>query len=219
MTPDLALARRNMVSNQVRTWEVLDARVLDVLGHTAREDYVTAPYQALAYADLELPLAHGERMMKPVVEGRLLQALELRADDQVLEIGTGSGYLTACLAQLSGHVHSLEIHADLSAAATTRLAAAGITNVSLQTADAMHAPAPAQRFDAIAVTGAMAELPQPWLGWLKPGGRLFVVEGAAPAMQAVLLRLDPTGGVQRERLFETELPYLQHAAPRVGFVL
>ena len=216
MTLDFELARQNMVSNQVRTWEVLDARVLDVLTALRREDFVPAAYRDVAFADLELPLGHGEMMMKPVVEGRMLQALELTAEDNVLEIGTGSGFISACLARLAGHVTSLDIHADFTARAGSALRAAHCDNVELVTAEAVNEFAPAQRYDAIAVTGAVATLPRRWLGWLKPGGRLFVVQGRAPAMQATLLRVD--AGTS-EILFETDLAYLQHAAPIARFVL
>ena len=216
MTLDFELARQNMVSNQVRTWEVLDARVLDVRAALRREDFVPAAYRGMAFADLGLPLGHGEVMMKPVVEGRMLQALELAASDSVLEIGTGSGFITACLARLAGHVTSLDIHAEFTATARAALRAAGCDNVEAITAEAVREFAPAQRYDAIAVTGAVATLPQRWLGWLKPGGRLFVVQGRAPAMQATLLRV-AVGTT--EILFETDLPYLQHAAPVPRFVL
>ena len=216
MTLDFELARQNMVSNQVRTWEVLDARVLDVLSALHREDFVPAAYRDLAFADLELPLGHGEKMMKPVVEGRMLQALELTAEDTVLEIGTGSGFISACLARLAGHVTSLDIHADFTARAGAALHAAQCDNVELVTAEAVHEFVPAQRYDAIVVTGAVATLPQRWLGWLQPGARLFVVQGRAPAMQATLLRVD--AGTS-EILFETDLAYLQHAAPIARFVL
>jgi protein-L-isoaspartate(D-aspartate) O-methyltransferase len=216
MTLDFELARQNMVSNQVRTWEVLDARVLDVLSALRREDFVPAAYRDLAFADLELPLGHGEKMMKPVVEGRMLQALELTTEDNVLEIGTGSGFISACLARLAGHVTSLDIHADFTASAGAALRAAQCDNVELVTAEAVHEFVPAQRYDAIVVTGAVATLPQRWLGWLQPGGRLFVVQGRAPAMQATLLRVD--AGTS-EILFETDMAYLQHAAPIARFVL
>ena len=145
MTLDLDLARRNMVSNQVRTWEVLDARVLEVLGAVRREDFVPSAFRGVAYADLELPLGHGEIMMKPVLEGRLLQALELTRDDRVLEIGTGSGYLSACLAQLAGHVTSIDLHAEFTTVAQTRLHAAGIDNAELLTAEAVQEFMPAHR--------------------------------------------------------------------------
>ena len=216
---DLARARRNMVENQVRPWEVLDARVLDALGSLPRESFVPPAYRALAYADMALPIAHGEVMMKPVVEGRALQALDVQAGDEVLEIGTGSGYFCACLAKLGGQVTSVERHEDLVDTARARLRAAGIANTELVHADALGDFRPGKEFDAIAVTGAVAQVPQRFREWLKPGGRLFVVAGAEPAMRALLLRRDPDGGFSEERLFETDLPCLAGAEPRRHFNL
>src|ERR1700744_6098035 len=128
MAMNFEQARLNMVENQVRPWGGLDARVLDVLGTVRREDFVAPEHRKLAFADLCLPLGHGEVMMKPVVEGRVLQALELTPTDQVLEIGTGSGFLTACMAKLSARVASIDVHADFITAAGQRLAAASISN-------------------------------------------------------------------------------------------
>ena len=137
MQMNTELARRNMVGNQVRTWEVLDPRVLDALGAVRREDFVPARYRNLAFADLAVPLAHGESMLKPVVEGRLLQALQLEPTDRVIEIGTGSGFLTACIARLAASVVSIERHADLADAARRQLAIAQARNVRVETADAL----------------------------------------------------------------------------------
>ncbi|HEX6613754.1 MAG TPA: protein-L-isoaspartate O-methyltransferase [Rhodanobacteraceae bacterium] len=210
---DLTRARRNMVENQVRPWEVLDARVLEVLTELPRESFVLPAWQALAYADLALPIAHDEKMMKPIVEGRLLQALDLRPDDEVLEIGTGSGYLTACMAKLGKGVVSVERHADFVETARARLSNAGIANIELVNADALRDFDPGRTFDAIAVTGAVAEVPQRFRDWLKVGGRMFVVVGTEPAMRALLLRRETDGGFSEERLFETDLPYLAGAEP------
>lgn len=215
----LQQARRNMVENQVRPWEVLDARVLATLDALPRESFVQPPYRALAYADLALPLAHGEVMLKPVVEGRALQALALRADDDVLEIGTGSGYFTACLASLSKHVTSVERHADFVQAARERLRDAGLVNIELVHADALAGFDPGRPFDAIAVTGAVARIPPRFRDWLKPDGRMFVVVGVEPAMRALLVRREADGGLVEERLFETELPYLDGAQPPKRFSL
>ncbi|MER3547234.1 MAG: protein-L-isoaspartate O-methyltransferase [Rhodanobacteraceae bacterium] len=216
---DLQRARRNMVENQVRPWEVLDARVLETLAELPRESFVLPAYRALAYADMALPLPHGESMMKPVVEGRLLQALEMRPQEEALEIGTGSGYLTACLAKLNRHVISVERHADLADAARERLQAAGIANAEVLHADALRDFKPAQAFDVIAVTGAVASVPPQFRDWLKPGGRMFVVAGREPAMRALLLRRQADGSFSEERLFETELPYLAGAEPQQHFSL
>lgn len=210
---DLTRARRNMVENQVRTFEVLDARVLEVLAELPRESFVLPSWRALAYADMTLPIAHGEMMMKPIIEGRLLQALDIQPNDEVLEIGTGSGYLTACLAQLGKHVVSVERHPDLVEVARARLTHAGIENIELVNADALRDFDPGRSFDVIAVTGAVAQVPQRFREWLKVGGRMFVVAGVEPAMRALLLHREADDGFGEERLFETDLPYLAGAEP------
>lgn len=216
---DFAKARELMVEQQVRPWDVLDVRVLDVLAQLPREAFVPEAHRALAYADLELPLAHGERTFKPVLEGRALQALALEPGDEVLEIGTGCGYLTACLGRLAREVVSLERHADLADAARAAIAAQGIANVRVDAADAFAWDS-ARRFDAICVGGAVDVIPERFLHWLKPDGRLFVVRGRAPAMEAVLVRNAPrnqAGAPRIDSLFETDLPYLAGAAPAPEF--
>ncbi len=217
MAMNIEQARQNMVENQVRPWEVLDARVLEVIRRVHREDFVATGHRQLAFADLCLPIGHGEVMMKPVVEGRLLQALDLHPGDRVLEIGTGSGFLTACLASMSAHVTSVDIHADFSAAASERLLAAGIGNVELITGEAVVDWQPQAQFDALVVTGAVAEIPPRWLAWLKPGGRALIVHGQSPAQQATLLTHEGAGRYREETLFETDLPYLSHAEPSARF--
>jgi protein-L-isoaspartate(D-aspartate) O-methyltransferase len=217
MSIDYAKARELMVEQQVRPWDVLDPRVLETLAAVPREAYVPQAVRALAYADLALPLAHGESMMKPVVEGRTLQALLPAAGDAVLEIGTGSGYLTACLARLAREVVSLERHPDLADAAGARLRAQGIGNASVQAADAFTWDG-GRQFDVVCVTGAVSALPARFLEWVKPGGRLFVVRGRSPAMEAVLVR-PGVNGASTESLFETDLPYLAGAAPQPEFTL
>ncbi|RPE75768.1 protein-L-isoaspartate O-methyltransferase family protein [Vulcaniibacterium tengchongense] len=210
-TMDYAKARELMVEQQVRPWDVLDPRVLDTLATLPREAFVPEPHRALAYADLALPLGHGEQTMKPVVEGRALQALAVDPTDDVLEIGTGSGFLTACLGRLAREVVSLELHADLAERARAALAAQGIGNAQVVVGDAF-AWTPTRRFGAILVGGAVDTIPQRFLDWLQPGGRMFVVHGRSPAMEAVLVRND-VNGTRIESLFETDLPYLVGAAP------
>ncbi len=213
---DYAKARETMVEQQVRPWDVLDVRVLDVLVNLPRDAFVDDACRALAYADIELPIGHGERMMKPVVEGRALQALALDPGDEVLEIGSGSGFLSACMGRLARDVVSVERHADLADTARARLQAQGIGNVAIETADA-YAWETSRQFDAICVTGAVTRVPPRFLQWLRPGGRLFVVQGRAPSMDAVLLHND-VNGIRTESLFETELAYLAGAAPVPAFV-
>ncbi len=217
MTHDHAHARELMVEQQVRPWDVLEPRVLDVLAAMPREHFVPSAYDGVAYADFELPLGHGELMHKPVLAGRALQALLPQDTDEVLEIGTGSGYLTACLARLSREVVSLDRHADFIDAARERLSALGIANVRLVAADALSWQTD-RRFDAICVNGAVDAIPQRFLAMLKPGGRMFIGRGRAPAMEAVLVR-NADDGARIESLFETDIPYLAGAAPVPTFHL
>ena len=213
------LARQNMVENQVRTWEVLDPRVLDALRDVPREDFVPARYRDVAFADTALPIGHGETMLKPVIEGRFLQALALTPADRVLEIGTGSGFLTACIARLAGHVTSVEIHADLADSARARLAALHVRNVRLEIADAMRDFTTAETFDVVVVGAAVFALSDRLRNWVKPGGRLLAVVGESPAMQALLCtRADATHWTQ-DSLFETDLAYLTNAEPPRRFTL
>ena len=215
MSMNFDQARFAMIEQQVRPWDVLDPRVLEVMSSVKREDFVPAAHRQIAFADLPLPLAHGEAMLKPVLEGRLLQSLSLDASEEVLEIGTGSGFLTACLAQLARAVTSIDIHADFSETARTRLEAAGIGNVRLETGDALSWQ-PGRQFDAIAVTGAVAVIPEAFCAWLRPGGRMFIVRGQSPVQEAV--RATRRGdSLHIESLFETDIPYLRGAAPAPAF--
>lgn len=217
MNIDYARARETMVEQQVRPWDVLDPRVLETIATVPREAYVPAALRTLAYADTALPLGHGEFMMKPVLEGRALQALLVDADECVLEIGAGSGYLTACLARLAREVVAIERHPDLADAARARLAAQGCGNARIETADALSWDNQ-QQFDAICVSAAVDTLPPRFLEWLKPGGRLFVVQGRSPAMDATLVHRE-VNGLRTESLFETDLPYLAGTAPQPEFIL
>jgi protein-L-isoaspartate(D-aspartate) O-methyltransferase len=219
MLANAEVTRQNMIENQVRPWEVLDPRVLDVLAAVRREDFVPARYRAVAFADMALPIGSGETMMKPTVEGRMLQALGLTAEDRVLEIGTGSGFVTACLARLASSVTSIEIRAELADAARTRIAAAGAKNVRVEVADAVKGFKTGERFDAVVVTGAVYAVPDHFRAWVAPEGRLFAIVGESPAMQAMLLtRADETHW-REQSLFETDLRYLTHAEPPRRFSL
>jgi protein-L-isoaspartate(D-aspartate) O-methyltransferase len=219
MSMNVELARDNMVENQIRTWEVLDARVLEVLGRVRREDFVPERFRNMAFVDVELPLGHGEVMMKPVIEGRVLQALAIENGQRVLEIGTGSGFLTACLAALGGEVVSVEQHEDLASSARQKLKAAGVSNARVETANALVDFEPGARFDVVVLTGAVFALPDRVRQWVKPGGRLFAITGESPAMQALLhTRVDESHWTT-ESLFETDLPYLTHASPPQRFTL
>lgn len=215
---NIETARAQMLSQQIRAWEVLDDRVLDVLRTTPREAFVPEAYQDLAFADMEIPLDHGQRMMTPKIEGRLLQALEIGPEDEVLEVGTGSGYLTACLARLARHVLSVDVLADFTARAREKLARHGIVNVTLETADALTLSAPG-RFDAIAVTGSVPQLDEHFIEMLRPGGRLFIVVGREPAMEARLITKHGPGEWTERSLFDTVLPPLMNAERPAPFVL
>jgi protein-L-isoaspartate(D-aspartate) O-methyltransferase len=218
MPIDFEQARHAMVEQQVRPWDVLDPRVLDVLSELRREDFVQPRHRKLAFADLALPLEHGEMMMKPILEGRLLQALDLAPESEVPEIGTGSGFVTACLARLARAVTSIDIHADFVERARGKLQAMGIACARIELADAMTF-SPGRQFDAIAVTGAVATLPKSFREWLKPDGRLFVVHGQSPAQEAVRITRRSDDSWTTESLFETDLPYLRGAAPIERFAL
>jgi len=219
MNLDIERTRFNMVEQQVRPWDVVDPRVLDALIRVRREDFVPTAHRALAFADIELPLGHGEFMMKPVVEGRLLQSLEVQNGDSVLEVGTGSGFLTACLGLLARDVTSIEIRDEFAAAAEHQLQSAGIANSRIVVADALSGFSPHRTFDVIAVTGAVYREPDVLRTWLGIGGRLFMVRGESPAMSAVLITRLGASEFSETSLFETDLPYLTHAASPKRFVL
>ena len=210
-------ARFNMVEQQIRPWEVLDPRVLSLLETIHREDFVPVRYRKLAFADIAVPLDHGQVMMRPKIEARMLQALDLQEDETVLEIGTGSGFITACLASLSKRVVSVEIFEDLHQAALLDLQDKGILNVELFVGDVMNGWQPEQAHDVVVVTGSVSEVPEQFSGWVNPGGRMFVITGESPAMEAKLLRrLDVTQWAE-ESLFETDLPRLINAEPPPEF--
>jgi protein-L-isoaspartate(D-aspartate) O-methyltransferase len=208
-------ARRQMVAQQVRVWDVHNQAVLHVLGNVQREQFVPAGCDDVAYADTEIPLLHGQLMLRPIIEGRLLQALALRSSDNVLEIGTGSGYLTTCLAMLSATVTSIDIHADFISSAEGHVAAAGIENATLQSMDAA-VELPAGEFDAIAVTASVPRIEERFVDALRPGGRLFLVVGESPVMRALLITRDGDE-LREDTLFETNIPALENLADEPVF--
>ena len=201
---NIDFARQQMIDQQVRAWTVLESSVLEVLTVTPRELFVPQDYEALAFADMEIPLGHGQSMMTPTVEGRVLQALELDGSESVLEIGTGSGFLTACLASLCDSVTSIDIFEDFVDRAAGLLGNSDVKNVTLMTMDATQ-ELPDERFDAIAVTGSIERLDQRFVDALNPGGRLFVVVGPPPVMDARLIRRTGDNDWHSESLFETQL--------------
>lgn len=219
MSLNVELARTNMVDNQVRTWDVLDLRVLAALNSVHRDRYVDDAYRNVAFADMPLPLSHGEVMLKPVITGRILQGVLAQPHESVLEVGTGSGFLTACLAQLCAHVTSIEQHADLADAARARLQRNGIVNARVETAEAIHGWHSDEQYDLVVLTGAVWRIPDTLLERVKRGGRLFAVVGESPLMHGQLHQNDGAGIWTVATLFETDIPYLNHARPPQRFTL
>jgi protein-L-isoaspartate(D-aspartate) O-methyltransferase len=211
-------ARFNMVESQVRTWEVLDQVVLDLLNEIKREEFVPQRYRALAYADLEIPLGHGEVMLAPKLEARMLQELGLTKTDKVLEVGTGSGYVTALLSRLGGQVVSVEILEDLSHAATRKLAGHGISNVRLDVGDAALGWPAAAPYDVMLFTGSLPILPEVIRNQLALGGRLLAVVGERPVMTATLITRVSEDGFSSSALFETCIAPLRNATHPGRFV-
>jgi protein-L-isoaspartate(D-aspartate) O-methyltransferase len=208
---DIEHARFNMVEQQIRTWEVLDQEVLDLLYVLHREDFVPQQHRALAFSDLEIPLGDGQAMLPPKVEARIVQEVATKPTDRVLEVGAGSGYLTALLAARAAHVHSVEINARLKALAEENLARAGVHNVTVELGDGArgwprHAP-----YDVIVLGGSLPVLPDAWPQLLREGGRLFAVVGDAPVMEARLVTCVAEGSFNTLNLFETVLAPLANA--------
>ncbi len=216
---DFEQARFNMIEQQVRPWYVLDQTVLDIMRRIPRERFVSASQVRLAYADIELPLEHGEQMMHPRVEGRLLQELAISIDDSCLEIGTGSGYVTACLAHMARDVYSIDIHQDFIDVAQQRLLESYLDNVELDVKEAFTELDTSKQYDAIAVTGSVPEYTSYFEHMLKLGGRLFMVVGMEPAMHATLVTRTGDKEFTRVSLFETVLQPLQGISQTQSFSL
>jgi protein-L-isoaspartate(D-aspartate) O-methyltransferase len=205
-------SRFNMVEQQIRPWDVLDPKVLELFKQVPRENFVPKQYKGLAFADIEIPLGEGQQMLSPKIEGRILQALAIKPTDKVLEIGTGAGYLTALLATQAKQVDSIELHAKLSAQASKNLAAHKIKNVKLIVGDGAQGLAAKAPYDVIVFTGALSIPPSQQLeAQLAVGGRMFVVVGEPPAMEAMLVQRIASDTFKRDALFETCLPLLANA--------
>jgi protein-L-isoaspartate(D-aspartate) O-methyltransferase len=209
-------ARSQMIEQQIRTNDVSNPLIVNALQRLSREKFVPAAFVDLAFADDEIPLPHGQCMLRPTTEGKILQALALEAADSVLEIGTGTGYFTACLAELAASVTSIDIYSDLIAVAEKNLADTGISNVELQCMD-MQDELPPGHFDAIIVSGSMRTTDERLIAALKPGGRLFAVTGNSPVKDAILVTRDAEQNLKTARLFETDLPALVNVAPEPAF--
>lgn len=211
-------ARQQMVQQQIRAWDVLDLNILDVLMQVPRERFVPSAFESLAFADTEIPIGHGQLMMTPTLEGRVLQALAPQNSDDVLEIGTGAGYLTACLARLANSVTSIDLYEDFLQSASATLEDIGTTNVELFSMDAMR-QLPDGQFDVIAVTGSIQNFDPRFITALKPGGRVFVIVGTAPVMDARVVYRSGDNDWRTDSLFETDVAPLVNStlAPRFSF--
>ena len=209
-------AREQMIEQQVRAWDVLDERVLEIMRQVPREHFVPPQQRFLAFADTELPLPHAQHMLRPSVVGRLLQALELRGAERVLEVGAGSGFVTACLRAGAAQVRSLEIFPELADLARTNLASLGIRDVDVLNADAMQLDT-RSRFDAIALTASLPVYDERFQRQLEIGGRLFVVVGEPPVMDARLIRRTGADAWASESVFETVIDPLVNAPRPLEF--
>ncbi len=215
---DYEQARFNMVEQQIRPWEVLDPKVLDLLHKVKREDYVPQVYRSLAFVDMEIPLGAGELMWSPKIEAKVLQALQLTGHDRVLEVGTGSGYFTALMAHQAGVVVSVELRADLKEEAERKFKAHGLTNIQCRLGDAARDWTDDGGYDAIVLTGSSPVLPSGYMDRLRPGGRLFAIVGEGDAMQATLVTCLAAATFRTDRLFETSVPALKNALEPERFV-
>jgi protein-L-isoaspartate(D-aspartate) O-methyltransferase len=214
---DFEAARQQMIHQQVRAWDVLAPAVLDVLREVPREAFVPEAFRELAFADASIPLPAGQSMLAPKIHGRILQAIDVRLGEAVLEVGAGSGYLTACLAALGGQVTSLEIHAELAALARSNLRAAGHPGVDVRDADATRWQ-PTQRYDVVVLTGSLPEYDTRYQQWLNVGGRLFAVVGDGEPMTALLVTRSGDNEFGRSALFETAIDPLINARRPSRFV-
>lgn len=206
---DFEQARFNMVEQQIRPWEVLDPTILDLLFHVKREDFVAEDQRALAFTDVELPLPNGSRMLQPKQEARMIQDLALQAGDKVLEIGTGSGYVTALLSKLVEQVYSIDSDGSMQAIAAEHLRHAGCQNVQLINANGLEGLAQHAPFDAIFVGGSLPVVPDVLKQQLVVGGRMIVTVGQLPVMSVVLVRRESDDVFSETKLYETVLPRLQ----------
>ena len=211
-------ARFNMIEQQIRPCEVLEGRILELLKHVRRENFVPNAMRTLAFADMELPLGYGASMWQPKLEARTLQELHLTRKDQVLEVGTGSGYLTALLSALAGHVTSVEIVPQLSATAAENLAAIRRDNITLEVGDASQGWGNAASYDVIVLTGSTPVLPVAFQNGLKVGGRLFAIVGDAPTMEAKLITRVAPDIYETVNIMETCVAPLENAQQPKRFV-
>ena len=214
---DVSFARRQMIEQQVRAWEVLDLKVLNVLSQVPREEYVPPAYREIAFADTGVPLPHGQCMLPPKVEGRILQALDIQPHEHALEVGTGSGFFAACLGQLARSVRTIDLFPDFVAGAQATYVRTGIHNVVAATADAMQF-AERDAYDVIALTGSLPVYDARFERALRVGGRLFACIGDGPMLEAVRVTRTGPSDWSRESLFELGMPALLHAPEPPRFI-
>lgn len=213
---DLEQARHNMIEQQIRTWNVLDQQVLDTLSIVKREQFVPEALRNLAFVDTTLPLAHGQSMLSPKIEARILQALQLQKHEQVLEIGAGSGYMAALFAYHAQSVTSIEIFPELAEFARNNLSASFISNVNVIASNGARGWAGS--YDAICISGSLSTLPQAFLNQLNVGGRLFAFIGEAPVIEARLITRLSADNYVHTTLFETYVAPLVNASPSSRFI-
>jgi len=211
-------ARFNMIEQQVRPWDVLDHNVLKVMTEIPRESFVPSQYADLAFSDVEIPLGHGQVILQPRLEGRIMQSLDIKSDDRILEIGTGCGYMTACLSRLGDSIVTVDSIEEFSIQAKKNIAAQNISNVSFRVGDAAQGWDQDGPFDVIAITGSMPKLPKSLKSVLHKQGRLFVIEGIDPVMHAKLITRTTKNDFQEEILFESSIPALQGTNKEEEFV-
>lgn len=214
---DFELARANMIEQQIRPWNVLEMQTLNALGSLRREDFVPESQRHLAFADVQIPLGGGEVMLEPKVSARMMEALHLRHDDRVLEIGTGTGYLTALLCLVTAHVTSVDINPAFIAQAERNLGMAGISNFDLVVDDAHDGFGELGAYNAILISGSIHKIPATFTDSLPDGGRLVGIEGQEPAMQAVIYTKSGNS-IHRQTLFETWAPRLRNAEDAPEFI-
>lgn len=215
---NIEAARQHMVESQIRTWDVLDDDILALMARAPRQDFVPPQYRNLAYVDMNIPLGRGQVMMAPKTEARLLQALEIGPNDKILEVGTGSGFMTWLLAALGRQVYSVEIIPEFKMQAAEKLAAQGVANINLEVGDAARGWGRQGPYDVIMVTGSLPILPDEFGQSLAIGGRMAVIVGTAPVMEALLVRRVSEQSFETRSLFETELPPLINARQPEKFV-
>lgn len=210
--------RFNMVEQQIRTWEVLDADVLELLYKIRREEFVPEAYRSMAFVDMEIPLGHGQFMLEPKMEARMLQELHVKKTDKILEVGSGSGYMTALLAEMGGHVYSVEIEPELKTMAEKNLRAHDINNVTIELGDAARGWSKDEPYNVIVLTASTPVLPEAFQKSLQPGGRMIAIVGEEPVMEALLVTCEQSGVYNSVKLFETCIPPLINAQQPERFV-